>query len=559
MKTINKYFSVVCLLLLSFDVLADNIWPTFQGNPQHNGYIATTFDAAQFELNWQVPVGNAKPLNPVTAADGKIFVSVYGYFDSDGLFTLDAETGQTLWSKSYGRVFSVNPPAYDNGKVYIQTGNHGSDTYLRAYNAETGDQFFQLNHGAQWERYFAPTILDGVAYINGGSYGGMYAFDIVNGIQKWFARLAQYDEWTPAVDDKYAYAYVGGRLSVLDKETGDLEYEITDPDFQWRGWSMGLAPVLGGANDVIAIHGGRLIRFDLNLKNVSWNITRNFTGQPSVARGVIYAIDSGALIARDQLTGTLLWSFGVGETLNSSSLIITDSHAFVASSNTTYAINLTSRQTEWSFPKAGHLAIAERTLYIASSDGVLTSINVGTPPDDDLDGIFNANDNCPLIPNSDQADTDNNGVGDACNDENDSDGDEWANHLDNCPNNYNLSQVNVDEDEFGDVCDPYPHDADNLGVCLLTVGQLTISNERLVMENSLLIEQLKDSDSDGVIDQYDTCSNSLSADIDHRGCSNSQFCSTYSKPQTCNNADWNNDSPLEAKDCKWKNNQCNIR
>lgn len=38
----------------------------------------------------------------------------------------------------------------------------------------------------------------------------------------------------------------------------------------------------------------------------------------------------------------------------------------------------------------------------------------GFPPDADQDGILDPNDNCPAISNQDQADTDGDGIGDAC-------------------------------------------------------------------------------------------------------------------------------------------------
>ena len=85
------------------------------------------------------------------------------------------------------------------------------------------------------------------------------------------------------------------------------------------------------------------------------------------------------------------------------------------------------------------------------------------PPDFDKDGIFdcedpdtdgdkvpNIVDNCPLVANSDQADIDGNGIGNACQD---TDTDTVLDINDNCPLNANTNQANLDGDSQGDVCD----------------------------------------------------------------------------------------------------------
>jgi len=77
----------------------------------------------------------------------------------------------------------------------------------------------------------------------------------------------------------------------------------------------------------------------------------------------------------------------------------------------------------------------------------------------DGDGIQNKGDNCPWTYNPDQKDLDEDGMGDAC--DNDRDGDGIQNREDNCPWTYNPDQKDLDEDGIGNECD---NDWDNDGI-----------------------------------------------------------------------------------------------
>jgi hypothetical protein len=63
--------------------------------------------------------------------------------------------------------------------------------------------------------------------------------------------------------------------------------------------------------------------------------------------------------------------------------------------------------------------------------------------DTDGDGVYLYDDNCPLVPNPSQANSDGDQFGDAC---------------DNCPDVANPAQGDVDDDGIGDVCDVCPND-----------------------------------------------------------------------------------------------------
>ncbi|MDD5275735.1 MAG: PQQ-binding-like beta-propeller repeat protein [Methylovulum sp.] len=373
---ISKLLAVSCVLL-SVPAMASDQWAMDQANPAHTGYIPVTIDSNKIAFRWKKQVSTSA-LNPITVAAGSIFASDWGYFNTQHLYAIN-KNGQLAWGKSFSDIFSINPPSYADGKVYVQTGNSDSDTYLRAYAALSGNLVFQAPHAAQWERYLAPTIYKGNVYINGGTYGGMYSFNGGKGKLNWFyGDLPQVDNWTPAVDEKLAYSYIGS-LYAVDRLTGKHLFTIANSGQQQA------VPMLGGLNDVFVVDGGMLNRFKTDTHKIAWQKTYNFnedyTGQPALANSVVYVgTTKGSLVALDQATGKILWAWkNTAKGIVINNIVATKSHVFFTTENKLYAVDLKTQQNVWSYPVSGHLALGESGLYVASGDGTLTAFGLGLP------------------------------------------------------------------------------------------------------------------------------------------------------------------------------------
>ncbi|XP_025831925.1 cartilage oligomeric matrix protein [Agrilus planipennis] len=107
-------------------------------------------------------------------------------------------------------------------------------------------------------------------------------------------------------------------------------------------------------------------------------------------------------------------------------------------------------------------------------------------------------DNCPTMPNYDQSDIDHDGRGDVCDD--DMDGDGIYNERDNCPRHRNTDQRDQDRDGIGDACDNCPQvpNQDQTDSDLDGVGDICSRGG--------------DRDHDGIIDERDNCPQKANAD-----------------------------------------------
>jgi outer membrane protein assembly factor BamB len=194
------------------------------------------------------------------------------------------------------------------------------------------------------------------------------------------------------VDGKYAYSFTGsgdttpinGFFRMLNLATGATAATVVDPVYNWSGYTMNSAVVLGEHHDAFAINGGRLISWDTALDashtpHIAWDKTASFKGEPVLANSKIYAIDGDDLDVLDESTGNLLWKWSSAGHPLTTTIIVTDNVAFVGTATTTYAVDLGLHTSNWSYPASGILALSDNTLYIGTSDGVVDAIVAPEP------------------------------------------------------------------------------------------------------------------------------------------------------------------------------------
>lgn len=366
-------------------------WATYQADAAHTGHVPGRYQFGRSRLQWQTPVG-PDALNGIAVGGDTVFVTKRGYFSSDPTFhALDQATGSILWDKTFN-TFSTSPPSYSDGIVYLQTDGHTYVTgnFLRAYDAKSGAGIFDAPYDAQWETYLSPTPFGGHIFVGGGYYGGMYSFNGSSNTRNWFGFVPQYDGWTPAVDGTYAYAYTGsgsttpirGVFTMLSLFTGATAATIVDTVYDWTGYTMNSAVVLGLNDDAFTINGGRLVSWDTTLDathtpHIRWTRTGGFSGQPSLANGKLFVIANGELRVLDEMSGEMLWSWRPPSGSLAGPLIVTDNLVFATSATDTFAIKYSRRPPRqplrWSHPVSGTLAFSDRTLYVAGSDGVVSA------------------------------------------------------------------------------------------------------------------------------------------------------------------------------------------
>lgn len=368
-------------------------WSTFQGNNAHTGYVPVEIKPEQIGLRWKrAPVnggasnyGNVSSVMPLVTSNGMFYAS-----GSNKIGAYKELDGTRVWSYDVSTMAypSVNPPAVSGGVVYMAAGQQSS-TFMLAFDAATGTIRYKTPMGSQWENYLAPIVLDGSAYTNAGTYGGMYGFG-PDGDQLFFASLPQVSQWSPSSNGTSIYAFTGNALTAYNPKNGAVQFKINNNSTDYYGQDVRGAAVVGANGVYAAAYGSasfggaasnELMRFDTVNGYIDWRVKGAYAVTPAYADGILYAANASPyrVEARNEADGKLQWSWTPplsGETGFVSPPVVTKNLVFASTNLNTYAIDLRTRKVVWSYPAAGHLAISQNgVLYIQNADA-LVAVNL---------------------------------------------------------------------------------------------------------------------------------------------------------------------------------------
>ena len=273
MKTFDRALTIIscCLLALGGSVVQGQDWSQWQG-PNRDGKAAD-FKAPQTwptELNqkWKVEVGDGVATPVLVGNHLYTFTRQEG---SEVIRCLDAATGKELWQDKYDVLPPNGPsashsgprstPAVADGKV-VTLGVRGT---VSCYDATNGKLLWRKDDFKDsLPRFFtssSPLITDGscIVQLGGGDTGGVVAYDLASGNDKWkwTGGGAAYASPTllTVAGTKMVVAETDNKIVGLAVEDGSLLWETPFP-LQGRGGYNASTPVADG-NTLIYCGSGR--------------------------------------------------------------------------------------------------------------------------------------------------------------------------------------------------------------------------------------------------------------------------------------------------------------
>jgi outer membrane protein assembly factor BamB len=361
---------------IEFNILREDEgnWSMYGHNPQHTSFNLNDTTHFPLKFKWSNSISSNIILEPIIINDYVFTTSRGSHYYNGQVVGMQLSNGEILWEKQFINPYTITAPSFGYGMLYLQAGlSNDYNTSVYAIDAISGEEIWASPFGSQWEDYLPPTIYDNKVFINGGHYGGAYAFSAQAGIQIWFHQLSQYDKWTPAVHDNVVYTFTGGSynatLTAINANTGITIWAKNDIPHNWSGYSMNTSPVIDTVTNVIYVTSKSYVHaIDMETQEILWSHQGDFNITPALDTCCLYVVNNGQLHVRDKTTGSLLWTFiDINSILSPPA--ISNGHVALASEQEVKIIRISDQAVIWSFNQGGRLSIGNNHLVLSTNSG----------------------------------------------------------------------------------------------------------------------------------------------------------------------------------------------
>lgn len=360
-------------------------WQTVQRDAAHTGYVAASYDSADFSQAWSQPAAGSAQWTQAVGTVGAVFASRWDSATkvrrSVAFRTAD---GSTLWeARLPDDAEGPGHPFYAAGQVGSTPANSTGSGRLSApmYDLATGRKRGALSYIQPLGPYNsgAPVPFGTDLYFQADNLitrqrlgSNTYSWTEILSLGYLFSGTG-----TPAVDEDRMYYFARGHLLLVDKSTGKAAKRLDNGAGQICCFSSPMvvnhaSPVLDGRGHVFAhsaYPGSSLAAYDLQRMRAGWSLPGGYATDFAYNDGRIYAYDStnGALQIIDAEAGSVLERVDLGDRLIvTSNIVLTETHIFLSGHDAspakkplTVALDLTKpgKPVAWSTPVSGYLAL----------------------------------------------------------------------------------------------------------------------------------------------------------------------------------------------------------
>lgn len=392
-------------------------WATYRGNPQRTGNTDGKAGPATPKILWALRTKDNHIASPVPLGDDRLVVSGLGAFNLGTLSCLSTDPAakvRTLWSKStpFLKLPTVSSPSVLRGALVFGDGMHQTDgATLYCIGATKGGPLWRLPiPGKLVHLEGSPTLVDGRAYIGGGSAGVLC-------VQADHVKINGQDVKLPALQARTEAAWkeLQAKYEVQKKKD---EFAVPPNEDQLpqhspaRLWQQGKdawhvdAPVnvigdrvLVGSAFLDKEKLGSRSLFCLSTKDgqTKWKapLKLNPWGGPSVRGDAVVVTGSsigydpkvlrgakGTIAAFDLATGKPRWSKTVTGGIVGCAALTDDSAIVTATDGKVRAFTLTAGERQWIYdakmPLFAPAAVAGTVVYAGDLRGVIHAIDLKT-------------------------------------------------------------------------------------------------------------------------------------------------------------------------------------